>query len=359
MTGLAGVALSASVSLGSITYNWARPAYTLNTNSNNLDLGGAGLSNAASQILDVSSGSLGFFNTATADAVSIIDNGTVTFSGEGDGSHFSTADHAKITVNGFLEFNDYATAGSASISVASNGTANFDGHATAGAATLVNDWSLFFEGDSTAGNSSLSNGSTGVVRFEQDASAGSASIFNNGGEVDFEGSAPSTMASAENSTIINGGTVNVEQDATLGNASVSNLDNVDDTLMVQSGGSAGHAAIYNGLVDTVLFKDNSTAENSQITNWGTLDFQDTSTAASATILNLGGMNFVGDSSTLLATAGSATISNSGQIIFAADSTAGNSNITNDRRRQHPLFQLRRQRGFRHPDQWNGRRDSTL
>ena len=167
-------------------------------------------------ITNAGSGGITFFDDATASNSNITNNGSLVFSGQGNGVSFSTAGNAMITNNNLMAFNDYSTAGNAGI---------------------TNNAGLVFSNNSTAGNATITT-NTGDVFFQNTASGGTARfIFNGTSYLDISGETlgnPVTLGSIEGSGSVSLGANNL----------ATGLNNLSTSYsgIVADGGSAGGTA---------------------------------------------------------------------------------------------------------------------
>lgn len=144
-----------------------------------------------SRIMNTSSGTFGFSGDSTAAQSNITNNGTLSFTGLGNGVNFSTAGSATITNNNSILFDDYSTAGESNI---------------------TNNGAFTFKQSSTAGNATITT-NPGYVLFQNTASGGTARfIFNGTGYLDISGETlgnPITIGSIEGSGSVSLGANNL------------------------------------------------------------------------------------------------------------------------------------------------------
>ena len=166
---------------------------------------------------------------------------------------FTTAANAQITNQSFVQFFDYATAGSAAITNVDNANAT-----------------LSFYENSNAAQANLYNGVGDAIYFWDDTSAGSSTILNNG-LVCFTGDGNGvSLFHRTSASITNNAVVDFADYATAGNASVSNLDNLNATTNFYGNANVGQANLYNGVGDLTYFFSDTSAGSATLVNNGSL-----------------------------------------------------------------------------------------
>ena len=163
------ISIDADTTLGGWTFNPGASSYVTTIGANViLAFSGAGIAvNGGSVSVVTSATGLLSFNSGTAGAASITNNGTVGFTAN------STAGNALITNNASssLVFFGNSTAGNASIT---NNVAsiNFNGSSTAGSSTIANNGFMGFFNNSTAGNANITNDATASTDFSATSGPG-------------------------------------------------------------------------------------------------------------------------------------------------------------------------------------------
>ena len=130
--------LSAGASLNSFTFNSGASAYTINANSQNMSINGAGIVNNSNntQTFTTTGGQIAFTNSASA--------GNAVFNASNIGSldffNSSSAGSATINLNrGEIQFNQTSSAGTATITVTNSGSVAFTGTSDASNAAIINN----------------------------------------------------------------------------------------------------------------------------------------------------------------------------------------------------------------------------
>ena len=146
-----------------------------------------------------------FKGNSSAGAATLLNQGSLYFSGDGSGITFSTASSAQITNNGFTQFSDYSIAANASITNVDNANAT-----------------LIFAENSNADEANLYNGAGDITSFMDDSSAGSATLTNKG-EIVFGSEIQSEPLAFPGRPTIN--------NTTAANAAITNIDNTNAILV--------------------------------------------------------------------------------------------------------------------------------
>ena len=221
-TGPTSVVTSGLVTIGSVIFDAAAPAYTVAT-GDIFVVNGTGISNNSTNTQTFTVGSsMVFLNSSTASS----------------GSNFVTYSVS----GGAMSFNDTSTAGTANITngAVGGGDIEFNNNSNAGTATIVNNAVINFNDTSSASASNITNNATGFVTFNTSSTAGTATIDNSGALV-FNNSA---TAGSSTITTENGGTTSFTGTATGGSAVfVTNAGGTVDISGLTSGGmTAGSIA---------------------------------------------------------------------------------------------------------------------
>jgi autotransporter-associated beta strand protein len=224
----------------------------------------------------------------------------------------TTVSFSATTSVGTIQFNagapTYTLVGNGQ-SVTLNGTGIVNNSAVTQNFTVVTPGSsLNITNSASLGNLAVNNRQ--LLQFNNTSTAGTANITNGG------------------LTAIPGGaldTLNFKDSSTAGSATI--LNQVSGLAFFVNSSTAGNAVIFNTTGAQLMFQDTSTAGSATITNFtgATTRFQNSATAGTANITNtLGTVSFFDNS-----TAGSATITNNFDLTFSGSSTAGSAIIANN------------------------------
>jgi len=324
------ISLSTITRIGQMTFNPGSSAYTFTTNRYGFQITQHGIVNgsgniqtfniplsgsvvfldnatAGSNITFNTTGTLGFFNTSSAENSTII----IAAGAQAGFNDSSTAKSSSITNAGSFIFSDSSTGASSTMTNANGGSLSFQDTSTAGSSNITNEGTCQFLVNATAGNATITNNTGAHITFDNTSSAGTATMTNSG-NLSFV-----TASSASSSTLRNNrsGNLTFQNGATAGNASITNAG----TLTFMNGSCAGNSTINNS--GTLKFSDDASAGNSSISNsaGSTLDL--TSLSSDINIGNLSGAGNILLGSNLLATGGlnqnttlSGIISGTGDLI---------------------------------------------
>lgn len=330
---------------------------------------------AGNAAVNVSGGSLRFYNTSTAASSTITATGGVTafWNASSAGSatintsggvvnfqDTSTAGSATInTSSGFTQISDSAVAGTSTHNVSGNGTLGFYHNASADKATItqtggtvrfldattageavigLSNGNLAFRNTATAGDATITV-SGGTVNLYETATAGHATLSATGGRTTFRNS---SSAGASAITVSGTGVVDFLNTSTVGDATITTSAGF---TQISDNAVAGTSTLNVGGAGTLAFYHNANADRATINvaAGGGGGFHDTTSAGRATINVTGGSYNLFDSATAdraainvsggvtsfrnMATAGNATINTAGGTVnFQDTSSAGSATI---------------------------------
>jgi autotransporter-associated beta strand protein len=209
------ISFSADSTFGAWTFNPGASSYTF-ANNRTLQFTGSGITVNGGAIQVVNSGTIEFFNAASAGTAGFSNTlATLNFHGSSTAGNANIVSSGVVTGGGLisgggLNFFDASSAGAATITINPGGGVQFRGASSAAGATINNAFDVFFVDTATAGHASIINaGATitisgnpvntnGAAAFFGSSTAGSATIVNGWlGHTLF-----TDTSSAENATVI-------------------------------------------------------------------------------------------------------------------------------------------------------------
>jgi outer membrane autotransporter protein len=255
--------------------------------------------------------------------------GGLTFTGA-PGYTFTVQSGSGFAISGAGIVADAASA-SPIFNLNNGGSVFFAGSATAGPSTInYSAGTLGFFQNSNAGTALITiSGSNNFLNFQDGASAGSATIINNiGNFVHFNSFGGPLNATAGSSNIDNSGNVAFFNQSTAGSSTITTRSGANTFFINSSTAGASNQIVQSG--GNLTFSNSSNAGTSTIDNAGGIGngvrFNDASNAGSSHIINRANSLLLFNQSGVGASAANATIQNFGNLGFLANSTAANATI---------------------------------
>ena len=312
--------INATSGLADWTFNTGAGNYQFTIGANQaVGFAGVGIAvNGGSASITISSGASLNFDNSSTAGAASIFNNNVLQFGAN-----STAGNASITNNGSLQFFGTSTAGNAAISNVAGASLEFFTNSTAGNASISNSGLMVFKGNSTAGNAAITNSPGATIDFSQ--AAGPVSAASIGGPVNiFLGKNQLTLGATGLGMTIDG----TIADGGLGGG-------VGGSLVVGSGGALTLTGnnLYTGTTTVngqSLEVDGSIAASS-LTTVNSLAVLSGVGTVGNTQINSGGELFAGSNGipgTSLNVAGSLTFASGAlYVVFVNPSTASFTSVT--------------------------------